>query len=324
MKYLKITHILFFILMGALAQLIASSALAQVTAPPEEDIIRGAQIYDKWYALMNVDPPSGNMPIWSRQVTNTRSGEDTWRCSECHGWDYRGAQGAYGFGSHYTGFPDVMTLAQKLTVDEIVSHLKGSKDPAHDFSPYIDEISLNQLALFLKYGVIDDTQYINPVSLRVVDADTQHGEDLYQFTCAECHGIDGKKIAFQTEGIIEPLGSVANRDPWRFLHRTRFGTAGTNMPVGITLGWSPADGRDILAYAQSLPTGAEIISEPTQSPLNTPAPLRGGPATNVWTGLLTGLGMFMGMAVYAALFIAGFILVGVIVVTILRGRNKRK
>ena len=310
--------------MGGLALLITSSAWAQLENPLEQDIVRGAQLYDKWFAVLGVDPPAGNMPIWNRQSTNTRSGADTWRCSECHGWDYRGAQGAYSSGSHYTGFPDVMTLAKELSIEDIVSHLDGGKDTAHDISTFLDETALTQVAQFLKYGVIDDTQYINPVSLRVLDADINHGEVLYQSACSECHGVDGKKITFRTEGINESLGNVANRDPWRFLHRTRFGTAGNNMPVGVNLGWTPADGRDILAFAQTLPTGGEIISEPTQNPLNTPAPLQGGPATNFWTGMLTGLGMFLGMGIYAALFIGGFILVGVIVVTILRGRSKRR
>ncbi len=267
MKYFKNNRILFFILMGGLALLITSSAWAQLENPLEQDIVRGAQLYDKWFAVLGVDPPAGNMPIWNRQSTNTRSGGDTWRCSECHGWDYRGAQGAYSSGSHYTGFPDVMTLAKELSIEDIVSHLDGGKDTAHDISTFLDETALTQVAQFLKHGVIDDTQYINPVSLRVLDADINHGEVLYQSACSECHGVDGKKITFRTEGINESLGNVANRDPWRFLHRTRFGTAGNNMPVGVNLGWTPADGRDILAFAQTLPTGGEIISEPTQNPL---------------------------------------------------------
>jgi thiosulfate dehydrogenase len=128
---------------------------------------RGA-LYDKWFGVLGVEPPSGDMPIWGRQTTNTRSGPDTWRCVECHGWDYRGAQGAYGSGSHQTGFPDVKTLSAAISVEEIVGHLKGSKDPAHDFSAYLDDTALTQLAIFLKNGMIDDTEYINPVSLQVI------------------------------------------------------------------------------------------------------------------------------------------------------------
>jgi len=38
-------------------------------------------------------------PLWATQSSNTRSGKDTWRCKECHGWDYMGVDGAYGSGS---------------------------------------------------------------------------------------------------------------------------------------------------------------------------------------------------------------------------------
>lgn len=309
------------VIIGALALLFASASLAADSTPPQSDIIRGAQLYDKWYAVLGVDPPPGNMPIWNRQTTNTRSGADTWRCSECHGWDYRGSQGEYRSGSHFTGFPDLWTLVQGLTVDDIVSHLKGNLDPAHDFSAYLDDTSLTQLADFLKFGIIDDSVYINPISLRVNNPDFPHGQQLYQSTCLTCHGEDGKKIVLRIEGIDEYLGSIANRDPWRFLHRTRFGVAGTDMPIGINLGWKPEDGRDVLAFAQTLPTGAEITGEPTPNPLSTPAPLMGGPARNLWTGILTSLGTLVGMGVGAAAFIVAFTLMALIVVTIFRRRG---
>ena len=46
-------------------------------------------------------------------------------------------------------------------------------------------------------------------------------------------------------------------DPWRFLHKTRFGAPGTEMGnvVGVERQWTPQEGRDVLLYAQSLPTG---------------------------------------------------------------------
>lgn len=314
---------IFIFVTGVIVLLLAGSARAAEATPSPGDIIRGAQLYDKWYAVLGVDPPTGNMPIWDRQTTNTRSGADTWRCNECHGWDYRGSQGEYQTGSHYTGFPDLWTLVKDLTAEDIVQHLKGGIDPAHDFSNYLDEVSLTQLADFLKFGIIDDSAYIDPISLRVINPDNTHGQNLYKDTCLTCHGEDGKKIVLRIEGIDEYLGSIANRDPWRFLHRTRFGVAGTDMPVGMSLGWQPADGRDILAYAQSLPSGGEIVSQPSPIPQLTPVALPGGPATNLWTGILTGLGAVVGMGVVAVAFIFGFLLLATIVVIILRKRTKR-
>lgn len=320
---MKNPRMIIFVILSTLALLVVHTVLAKENPPSQEDIIRGAQLYDKWYAVLGVDLPAGNMPIWSRQTSNTRSGADTWRCNECHGWDYRGAQGEYSAGSHYTGFPDLWTLVQGLTVEDIVSHLKGNLDPAHNFSTYLDDTALTQLADFLKFGILDDSAYIDPISLRVVDPDFLHGQQLYQSTCLTCHGEDGKTIVFRIEGIDEYLGSIANRDPWRFLHRTRFGVAGTDMPVGLSLGWTAENGRDVLAYTQTLPTGGEIIGEPTPNPQSTPAPLLGGPARNLWTGILTSLGTMFGMGVVAAAFIGGFTLMALIVVIILRRRSGR-
>jgi hypothetical protein len=313
-----------FIIIAIIALLSAGAVIAAEPVPSQDDIIRGGQLYDKWYAVLGVDPPAGNMPIWSRQITNTRSGADTWRCSECHGWDYKGAQGEYQAGSHYTGFPDLWQLVQGLTVNDIVSHLHGSLDPAHDFSSYLDDTDLTQLAIFLKNGIIDDSTYIDPISLKVIDPDFTHGKELYQTTCSTCHGEDGKAITIRIEGIDEYLGSVANRDPWRFLHRTRYGVAGTEMPVGVSLGWQPSDGRDVLAYAQTLPAGGEIVSEPTPNPQSTPAPLTGGPTKNLFTGILTGLGTLAGMTVIAGAFVGGFVLMAVVIVLIFRRRGPRK
>jgi len=219
--------------------------------PVVSDLTLGAQFYDKWYAVLGVSAPAGDMPIWSRQSTNTRSGEQTWRCSECHGWDYKGVSGAYSAGSHKTGFPSLMNILPNLSQEEIIAHLKGEKDPAHDFSAYLDEASMQKVALFLKEGLIDDSEYIDVISLKVIAGSSGHGRDLYQAACAQCHGEDGKTIIFRTEGVQESLGAVARRDPFRFLHRTRFGVAGSEMPVGYDLGWTPADGRDVLADIRS-------------------------------------------------------------------------
>ena len=311
-----------FIIIFSLSFLFISNVIAQSETPSNEVIIIGARLYDKWFAQLGVPAPEGDMPIWSRQGTNTRSGADTWRCSECHGWDYMGVQGAYATGSHMTGFPNVMALASSMSVDEIVSHLMGSKDPAHDFSTYIDKQNLIAVADFLKFGVIDDRDYIDPVSLRVINGDIDHGKILFEKNCVACHGTDGETIVFHTEGYTEYLGSVANRDPWRFLHRTRFGVAGTDMPVGFSMGWTPEDGRDILAYAQILPSQAEIPMETDgQIQTPTPVPVVQSPSTNLGSGILTGISAFIGAAGYSLAFIAGFLLLGFLVVTVFRKKK---
>jgi len=299
----------------------AARARAQGPIPSGADIVQGALLYDNWPAALGVQPPAGNMPIWDRQTTDTRSGADTWRCSECHGWDYRGAQGAYKTGSHFTGFPDVMTLASGMTVDQIVAHLKGSDDPAHDFSKYMPDTSLTQLADFLKYGTIDDSHTIDPVSLKVKDGNLQNGQKLYTSVCATCHGTDGEKIVFRSEGVTQFLGTLAVSDPWQFLHRTRFGTAGTNMPVGYELGWTVADGRDILAYAQTLPAGAPAATSAPGSASSAPSRLLGGPATNLLTGILTGIGAFLGTIFGALVFILILLGLATLVVVLFRKRT---
>jgi thiosulfate dehydrogenase len=310
------------ILAGFFLLWLTGSALAQEPTPSGEDIIQGALLYDNWYATLGVAAPQGDMPIWSRQSTNTRSGPVTWRCSECHGWDYRGAGGAYGSGSHFTGFPDLWSLSPDLQTSDIVSHLQGVNDPAHDFSAYLDGQSMTELAAFVKSGLIDDSTYVDPVSLQVLEADLTRGRALYESTCRRCHGEDGKSIVFRSEGIDEFLGSVAIRDPWRFLHRTRFGVAGTDMPVGARLGWTPEDGRDVLAYAQTLPTGGEIaVSEGYQPAESVQGEVPSGPADDVFSGILTGVAAFAGAVGYAVVFIGGFLLLGFLVVLVL-GRRK--
>lgn len=311
---------LLVVLVGILS-LSATVVRAQSIPPSQTDIIKGALLYDNWPAALSVQLPQGNMPIWSRQSTNTRSGPDTWRCVECHGWDYRGAQGAYATGSHQTGFPDVRTLASSMSEVEIVGHLKGSKDPAHDFSAYLDEQSMLQLAVFLKYGTADDSLYINAVSLKMIGGDSAHGQALFDANCAVCHGTDGAKIVFRSEGVNEALGDIAARDPWRFLHRTRYGTAGTEMPIGATLGWSVADGRDVVAYAQNFTKLNPIPAAVPASSKTRPQAEVGIPGNYWLQGLVTSLLAFLGAVMYAALFIAGFLVMGLLVVLVLRRKS---
>lgn len=316
MKRLFITTIYLLVLMT----IGTSIAFANTLQGPQPDLVMGAQLYDKWYAVLGTHPPLENMPIWSRQSTNTRSGAETWRCAECHGWDYKGAQGAYASGSHFSGFPGLILQTADMTEADIIAHLQGENDPAHDFSAYLDSNATRQVAVFLKEGLIDDSTYIDSISLKVIDGNLGKGQRHYDSTCAECHGRTGDQIIFRTEGVDEALGDVANRDPFRFLHRTRFGVAGTNMPIGYELGWTPADGRDVLMYAQTLSRRTPPKEVTGAGEASGPGKLIGG-ATNLWTGILTGLGAFLATFGSALLFLTVLVLIGVVIVTALRRRN---
>lgn len=295
-------------------------AIASGPAQTDEDIIRGARLYDNWPALLGVQPPAGNMPVWATQSTNTRSGADTWRCVSCHGWDYQGKDGAFRSGNNYTGFPGVFQ-----SQSDIVGVISGSVDSQHDFSAYLAPADIDALKAFIAAGTIDDNQYIDLVSRKVLNGNLDNGKAKFDATCSKCHGEDGTAMVFRMEGQNVTLGTLAVTDPWRFLHRTRFGTAAApDMPIGRSMGWSEQDGRDVLFYAQTFPSGLPGGEETPSlgGREQTPVVQPGGPAQGFWGGLLTALGAMATSLGFAILL--GAVLVGLIflVVWIVRGRNK--
>ena len=289
----------------------------------DKTIPNGAALYDNWFAYLGQNPPPGDHPIWAKQTTNTRSGSDTWRCVTCHGWDYLGKDGAYGRGSNYTGFPNIYNAVQELDEQSIIQILSGSNNPDHDFSSYLKEQDLKDLANFLKNGLILDSEFIDPVTFKVLGGDEVQGKLSYNEVCASCHGLNGTAISFRYEGQDASLGTLAVLDPWRYLHKTRFGTPGTEMPIGYLLNWSPSQGRDVLLYSQSMPTGLEPVeNESTMSiETGTEAELVGGPAQNTFTGILTALGAMAGWLGFVIIIGAVLIAIILLIVWVLRGQS---
>jgi len=213
-------------------------------------LMMGGQLYDKWWTVASgASEPTEDQALWSTQTTNTRSGSTTWRCKECHGWDYKGADGAYSSGSHYTGFTGVFEAMTK-SVSEVLDILKGGVNPDHDFSTAMDDDALMDLAEFItEGGVVDVSVYINS-DKTISGADTGHGNELYNTVCYICHGADGKTLDF---GDGEYVGTLSNDNPWEILHKIRFGQPGTAMPSSEDIGWSIQDAVDVLDYCQTLP-----------------------------------------------------------------------
>lgn len=222
-------------------------------AEVEGDAVAGGALYDDWITIAEAEV-DGDHPMWGDQTTNTRSGTVTWRCSECHGWDHKGSGGAYASGSHFTGFPGVVE-ARQLDQEELLDRLAGGVDYRHDFSDELSDEQLQSLAAFVKQGVINYAQYIDydDKSPRI-EWDRDRGKQLYDRSCGVCHGEEGKLVDMgEGEGPVY-IGTYALADPWKYVHKTRFGQPGlSGMPATEGRGWTMEDVIAVLGYSQSLP-----------------------------------------------------------------------
>jgi thiosulfate dehydrogenase len=216
-------------------------------------ISRGGQLYDNWWkATVNTIKPTEDHPLWKTQSTNKRNEYSTFRCKECHGWDYKGKDGAYRKGSHFTGFKGVYEASKGMSVNELKGTLNGSIKN-HDFSEQLSEEDIENLAVFLKYGIIDLVQFLNTDG-SPVSGDMKAGLEFYNANCmTECHGPDGTAINFGDEGKPQYLGTVAKKNPWEVIHKVRAGQPGTRMLSGIINKWSDEDILNLLVYVQTLP-----------------------------------------------------------------------
>ena len=205
----------------------------------------GGRLYDTWWAVLSQDPPEVDHPAYPAH--GGRSSSDTWRCVECHGWDYKGRDGRYAQGPHATGIKGVGAMAGAAPI-EIAKVLR---DDTHRYTPeMIPDKALGALALFVSKGQTDADEAIDPAT-GAVRGDTARGRAIYQNVCAICHDYNGMAwITGDEDGLIT-LGAIASRDPWRGLHKVMNGQTYADMPAMRAFGLQTV--LDVLAYAQSLP-----------------------------------------------------------------------
>lgn len=218
------------------------------------DQVRGGALYDTWWVVAGIEAPAADHPLWATRPdseSNTRGGPTTWRCKECHGWDYKGAGGAYATGSHRTGFAGV--LDGDWTIPSVVETLRTG----HGYGAAgLTDDDLTNLAAFVTAGLVDTALLINadgrfvgdPAAGRALYADSVAGE----VACASCHGADGLQVPGDAADFDDYPGKIARKNPWELVHKIRFGQPGTDMPA-LAEHLSPQQLADLGAYLQSLP-----------------------------------------------------------------------
>jgi thiosulfate dehydrogenase len=208
----------------------------------------GAQLYDNWPKLTG-RKPEGSHPLYPD--AGKKQGGSSWRCKECHGWDYVGRDGRYAEGSHYTGIRGVLEIAGRPS-SELYGALTNSGD-GHDFSTYLSETELKALSAFLGEGLVDIRPHIGADGKASGDAGP--GKKLYRSHCAECHGEDGNKLDFKArkEGV-QGVGWLADDNPQESLHKILWGHPGSDMPsLVVDGGLTVKEAADILSYTQTMP-----------------------------------------------------------------------
>ncbi len=235
---------------------------------------RGGRLWDKWWHVPDVkegiEPgatvkvgdedvksslPTDNPLYATNTAGNKRAGSQTWRCKECHGWDYKGVDGAYGKGSHKTGFAGVWGARDKSAAELFNAIAKGTGvsggAEGHAFGKVLKDTDIADLVKFIREGTIDTGLVVSADKLPVGDKDS--GKKLYTDHCGKCHGSGGDKLNFVSGSYAsEYLYDIAMGNPWEFTHKVRFGQPKGDMPDGAAKAYLLKDVADILAYAQTL------------------------------------------------------------------------
>jgi thiosulfate dehydrogenase len=216
-------------------------------APTEAWVLaNGARLYDNWINALDADEPDKTHPAWPASNTK-KKGAVTWRCKSCHGWDYRGKDGAYAKGSYKTGIKGVRAYAGKSpdAIHKII--MDKTHGFTHDMMP---PDAMLRLATFVSKGQVEMTAYIDS-DKSVKGGDAKHGAAIFQNVCAACHGFDGRAINWGDDDEPGYVGTEASANPWEVLHKIRAGHPGVEMPS--LMAFPLEDAVDVLSYAKTLP-----------------------------------------------------------------------
>lgn len=261
-----------FVIAGSLA--FGTQSIAQVSIQPQEHgphqqdfvhgqpqvmseewaIAAGGRIYDNWWEALDRPEPESTNPVYPVAVNDKQTGAGTWRCKECHGWDYLGKDGVYSKGSHFTGISGIMGAAN-IPSEAIMATLRDANHPYT--TEMITDEELLRVATFVSKGLVDMRTFIDYNTRTVIPTagDADRGRGIFQTTCAACHGFDGRAMDWGSGDSHNYVGTEAQELPDEAMNKISNAHPGAAMIN--TRAFSLQDRINLMVYIATLPAGID-------------------------------------------------------------------
>ena len=228
------------------AALLATAFLAVPLAAAADETVstlaRGGQLYDKWFKVVGADTPSVAHPSYPEAGKYKGKKGADWRCKECHGWDYKGKDGAYSSGKHFTGIKGIDGMAGADPA-KIIAVLK---DSTHGYTDdMMDEQNFQDLANFVSRGQVDMDKYIDRATKKP-KGDHAKGAAYFNTICVGCHREDGRRPKDMEKALGAQMGN-----PWEVMHKILNGQPAEQMPALRALDRQIV--LDLMAHIATLP-----------------------------------------------------------------------
>ena len=203
----------------------------------------GGKLYDNTWVATNQPLPDGANPAYPKSLATVPT--DTWRCVSCHGWDYKGTDGALGKTSKESAFRSLTSLAGKEP-EEIAKLIKA---PPHRLPDGVNiDLVADVLSLFISLGQYDRDSFLDTTGN--AKGDIVKGRDIFEGACMNCHRPDGRSQLTGEAGDRSSLGWIARNRPEQAMHKILNGVPGADMlAVRFLHGDQVAN---VLAYLQTL------------------------------------------------------------------------
>jgi len=204
------------------AGLVALTVAVPAQAEEESAMARGGKLYDKWYKVIDVDAPKKSHSAYPADKKYAKKAKDNWRCKECHGWDYKGVNGAYASGKHSTGIKGIDGM-KGADLSKIIAVLK---DSTHGYAGKMEDQDFQDLALFVSKGQVDMSKYIDYATKSAKGGNADQGAAYFNTICANCHRKDGSRPKDMGKSLGSQMGN-----PQEVMHKILNGHPGEKMPA---------------------------------------------------------------------------------------------